>query len=256
MDVNSGSATKEKGIEETAFRVNMEAAPEIARQLRLRDLGGIIVIDFIDMIHKNHKQEVERALKTVLKDDRAKTKVLRISLLGLLELSRQRLKSSWARASISTVRFVMAAGKIRSPKHPLFRFSEGSSLCSSNRMCPRSGQPSPPRWPNTPESHATTARGARKPVFSEGQYPRPQSMPDKDVIVEAVKEESAEQPLQLLQPVLEAMPILSPLLKLPQLLKKRLPVKRMLLRHESPDAAVAEASANLPPRQRLKRKWL
>ena len=94
IDVNSGGATKEKDIEETAFKVNMEAAPEVARQLRLRDLGGIIVIDFIDMSQIKHRQEVEKALKAELKRDRAKTKALRISSLGLVELSRQRLKSS------------------------------------------------------------------------------------------------------------------------------------------------------------------
>ena len=75
IDVNSGKATREKEIEDTAFLVNMEASPEIARQLRLRDLGGIIVIDFIDMINKKHIQEVERALKAALRRDRAKTKV-------------------------------------------------------------------------------------------------------------------------------------------------------------------------------------
>ena len=94
IDVNSGKATREKEVEDTAFVVNMEAAPEIARQLRLRDLGGIIVIDFIDMMNKKHVQEVEKVLKSAMRRDRAKTKVLRMSSLGLLELSRQRLRSS------------------------------------------------------------------------------------------------------------------------------------------------------------------
>ena len=114
VDVNSGSATKEKGIEDTAFRVNMEAAPEIARQLRLRDLGGIIVIDFIDMFQKNHKQEVEKEMKAVLRDDRAKTKMLRISALGLLELTRQRLKSVLGTGEYLECPLCDGQGKIRS----------------------------------------------------------------------------------------------------------------------------------------------
>jgi ribonuclease E len=92
IDVNSGRATKEKGIEETAFKTNMEAAQEIARQLRLRDLGGLIVIDFIDMRNVKHAQEIEKTLRQALKRDKARTQVSHISQFGLLELSRQRLK--------------------------------------------------------------------------------------------------------------------------------------------------------------------
>jgi ribonuclease E len=92
IDVNSGRATKEKGIEETAFKTNLEAAQEVARQLRLRDLGGLIVIDFIDMRNLKHIQEIEKALKQAVKRDKARMQVSRISQFGLLELSRQRLK--------------------------------------------------------------------------------------------------------------------------------------------------------------------
>ncbi|MFZ5867982.1 MAG: Rne/Rng family ribonuclease [Thermodesulfobacteriota bacterium] len=116
VDVNSGSATREKGVAETAFRVNMEAAPEIARQLRLRDLGGIIIIDFIDMALKKHNLEVEKALKAELKKDRAKTKVLRISALGVLELSRQRLKSSLGTGEYLECSYCQGSGKVRSPE--------------------------------------------------------------------------------------------------------------------------------------------
>jgi len=116
IDVNSGSATREKGVAETAFRVNMEAAPEIARQLRLRDLGGIIIIDFIDMALKKHNLEVEKALKAELKKDRAKTKVLRISALGVLELSRQRLKSSLGTGEYLECSYCQGSGKVRSPE--------------------------------------------------------------------------------------------------------------------------------------------
>lgn len=92
IDVNSGRATKEKSIEETAFKTNMEAAQEIARQLRLRDLGGLIVIDFIDMRNQKHIQDIEKTLRLAVKRDKARTQVSRISQFGLLELSRQRLK--------------------------------------------------------------------------------------------------------------------------------------------------------------------
>jgi ribonuclease E len=92
IDVNSGRATKEKDIEETAFKTNLEAAQEVARQLRLRDLGGLIVVDFIDMRTLKHIQEVEKALRQAVKRDKARTQLSRISQFGLMELSRQRLK--------------------------------------------------------------------------------------------------------------------------------------------------------------------
>jgi len=91
IDVNSGRATGERNVEDTATSINIEAANEIARQLRLRDLAGLVVIDFIDMINHRHRRQVERALKDALKQDRAKIQVGRISAFGLLEMSRQRL---------------------------------------------------------------------------------------------------------------------------------------------------------------------
>jgi ribonuclease E len=91
IDVNSGKSTHEKSVEQTAFQTNLEAAEEITRQLRLRDLGGLIVIDFIDMNESKHRAEVERELKNHLKLDKARTKVGRISKFGLLEMSRQRI---------------------------------------------------------------------------------------------------------------------------------------------------------------------
>ncbi len=94
VDVNSGKATKAKSIEETALQTNVEAAEEIARQLRLRDMGGLIVIDFIDMRDSKHKSEVERTLKTHVKSDKARTRIGRISQFGLLEMSRQRIRPS------------------------------------------------------------------------------------------------------------------------------------------------------------------
>ena len=94
IDVNSGSAKLGKDPETTAFKINMEAASEIARQLRLRDIGGLVVIDFIDMKNKNHIRQVEKELRNALKADRAKITMLHISNFGLLELSRQRIRPS------------------------------------------------------------------------------------------------------------------------------------------------------------------
>ena len=94
IDVNSGKSTGEKGIEDTAFKTNMEAAEEAARQLRLRDLGGLIVIDFIDMRDRKHNAEVEKTLKHALKSDKARVTVGKISQFGLLEMSRQRIRQT------------------------------------------------------------------------------------------------------------------------------------------------------------------
>lgn len=94
IDVNSGKATQKKSIEETAFQTNLEAAEEITRQLRLRDLGGLIVIDFIDMKELRRRAEIERAMKTFIKLDKARIKVGRISGFGLMQMSRQRIRPS------------------------------------------------------------------------------------------------------------------------------------------------------------------
>jgi ribonuclease E len=114
IDVNSGRATKEKGIEETAFKTNLEAAQEVARQLRLRDLGGLIVIDFIDMRNLKHVQEIEKALKQAVKRDKARTQVARISQFGLLELSRQRLKPTILEGNYLTCPHCSGTGLIKS----------------------------------------------------------------------------------------------------------------------------------------------
>lgn len=99
IDINSAKATKGSDIEETALNTNREASEEIARQLRLRDLGGLIVIDFIDMLSQRNQREVENTLKDALKMDRARVQVGRISRFGLLEMSRQRLRPSLGESS-------------------------------------------------------------------------------------------------------------------------------------------------------------
>ncbi len=98
IDVNSGKATKERHIEETAVKTNLEAAAEVARQLRLRDLGGLVVIDFIDMEERRNNRKVENKLRDALSSDRARIQVGRVSSFGLLELSRQRLNPSLTEA--------------------------------------------------------------------------------------------------------------------------------------------------------------
>jgi len=95
IDVNSGKATKESGVEETALNTNLEAAKEIAKQLRLRDLAGLVVIDFIDMYDQKNRRQVERFLRDELQNDRARIQLGRINVFGLLEMSRQRLGASF-----------------------------------------------------------------------------------------------------------------------------------------------------------------
>jgi len=99
IDINSGRSTREHNIEQTAFSTNIEAAAEIARQLRLRDMAGLIVIDFIDMEQNSHVRKVEKAMKEALKSDRARIQVGRISSFGLMEMSRQRLRTGVLEAS-------------------------------------------------------------------------------------------------------------------------------------------------------------
>jgi len=114
IDVNSGRATKERNIEETALRTNSEAAEEIARQLRLRDLAGLIVIDFIDMEEPRNNAAVERKLKEAMRFDRARIQIGRISPFGLLELSRQRLRPSLIEATMQHCSHCAGSGWVRS----------------------------------------------------------------------------------------------------------------------------------------------
>jgi ribonuclease E len=114
VDVNSGRATKGQDIEETALKTNLEAADEIARQLRLRDLGGLIVIDFIDMENPRSQREVENRLRDALRYDRARVQTGKISRFGLLELSRQRLRPALAETSYITCPRCTGTGHIRS----------------------------------------------------------------------------------------------------------------------------------------------
>tara|TARA_R110000787_G_scaffold45760_6_gene111576 strand:- start:40649 stop:43240 length:2592 start_codon:yes stop_codon:yes gene_type:complete len=114
IDVNSGKATRERNVEDTATKTNLEAAEEIARQLRLRDLAGLIVIDFIDMDDNRNNRAVERRMKDCLKSDRARIQVGRISPFGLMEMSRQRLRPSFLETSTNICHTCGGSGFVRS----------------------------------------------------------------------------------------------------------------------------------------------
>ncbi len=114
IDVNSGRSTKEHNIEDTALQTNLEAAEEVARQLRLRDLAGLIVIDFIDMMENRSNRAVERKLKECLKDDRARIQVGRISHFGLMEMSRQRIRFGVLESSTHKCPICDGTGLVRS----------------------------------------------------------------------------------------------------------------------------------------------
>jgi len=116
IDVNSGGSVRGGNQEDTAFRTNREAALEIARQLRLRDLGGLIVIDFIDMRNSQHVQEVERTLRDAMRPDKAKHEIGRISRFGLLEVSRQRLRPAAAAATYTACPMCEGHGLVRTPE--------------------------------------------------------------------------------------------------------------------------------------------
>ena len=114
IDVNSGRTSKNSDFEESIFLANMEAAEELARQLRLRDLGGLIVVDFIDMRSKKHIQEVERQVKASMKRDKAKVDISRISRFGLMQISRQKMGAPTAKGSYITCAHCQGRGVVRS----------------------------------------------------------------------------------------------------------------------------------------------
>jgi ribonuclease E len=114
IDVNSGRFRRQKNAEQTAFENNMEAATEIARQLRLRDLGGLIVCDFIDMRNAKHRKEVEHAFREAVRADRARSKILHISRFGVVEMTRQRMRPSLQFSTYLTCPHCAGMGFIKS----------------------------------------------------------------------------------------------------------------------------------------------
>ena len=121
IDVNSGKFRDAKDSEESAYKTNLEAVDEIARQLRLRDLGGLLVLDLIDMYANRHQREVERKFKEAIKNDRARTKVLRISELGMLEMTRQRMRPSLKRSVYNECPTCIGAGHVLSPESAMLQ---------------------------------------------------------------------------------------------------------------------------------------
>ena len=127
IDINSGKYTKQRNIEDTAFKTNLEAAEEISRQLKIRDLAGLIVIDFIDMLDRGHNFKVEKKLKECVKEDRARVQIGRISNFGLLELSRQRLKVTTDTVMSSRCHICNGYGSITSTN---FLFEQLIKVCN------------------------------------------------------------------------------------------------------------------------------
>ena len=113
IDVNSGNFRADGNAEETAYQMNLQAAKEIARQLRLRDLGGVIVNDFIDMREDRHRRGVEKALRDAIKRDRARTKILRISQFGIIEMTRQRIRPSLKRSVYQDCPHCLGTGQVK-----------------------------------------------------------------------------------------------------------------------------------------------
>lgn len=116
IDVNSGRSTRENDHEATVYKTNLEAAKEVARQLRLRDMGGIIVVDLIDMVNRRHDREVERVVREAMKDDKARVKIGRISENGTLEITRQRLRQAHRLISHSPCPHCAGTGLVRDPR--------------------------------------------------------------------------------------------------------------------------------------------
>ena len=116
IDVNSGKMAGEHGVEATAYKTNLEAATEVGRQLRLRDLGGLVVIDFIDMRERKNNRDVEKAIKESMKSDKAKVSFGKISSFGLLEMSRQRIKDALAEGTFLVCPHCEGSGRLKSPE--------------------------------------------------------------------------------------------------------------------------------------------
>ena len=127
IDVNSGKGTREDNLEDTAFATNLEAADEVARQLRLRDLGGLVVVDFIDMREERHRREVERRIREATKVDKAKADFGTISKFGLLELTRQRLRPSIETGSHVTCPHCLGRGLVKTPENASLGFLRQAS---------------------------------------------------------------------------------------------------------------------------------
>ena len=152
IDVNTGKYVGKRDFEETVLKINLEAVAEIVRQIRLRDLGGIIIIDFIDMERAEHREQVSRALKQALADDKARTNVLEISELGLVEMTRKRVRQDLQAMFCVPCPTCKGSGVVRSDATP------------GRRDVPRRSRP---RWPR-PGRGGRDPRASRDGALSRG----------------------------------------------------------------------------------------
>ena len=210
IDINSGRSTREHNIEQTAFATNLEAAAEIARQLRLRDMAGLIVIDFIDMEQSSHVRKVEKAMKDALKNDRARIQVGRISSFGLMEMSRQRLRTGVLEASTKACPHCEGTGLMRTASSAglsaLRMIEDEAARGRGEKVLLRAGRDAAVYVLNKKRSELAdielrygvsveiaideSFEGAKMAVESSG--PRPVPMPQAPVIVDTPEEEEEE----------------------------------------------------------------
>lgn len=224
IDINSGRSTREHNIEQTAYATNIEAAHEIARQLRLRDMAGLVVIDFIDMEQNSHVRKVEKAMKEALKNDRARIQVGRISSFGLMEMSRQRLRTGVLEASTKACPHCEGTGLMRTASsaglQALRMLEDEAGRGRGDRVCLRAGTEAAvyvlnkkrAELADIEERYGVTVEvlvdpsyeGARMSVESSGPRPvaRPRPLPapivddepgvEEDELDEEIEEESEE----------------------------------------------------------------
>ncbi|MFL6731159.1 MAG: Rne/Rng family ribonuclease [Sphingomicrobium sp.] len=221
IDINSGRSTREHNIEQTAYNTNLEAAQEIARQLRLRDMAGLIVIDFIDMEQNSHVRKVEKAMKEALKNDRARIQVGRISSFGLMEMSRQRLRTGVLEASTKPCPHCEGTGLMRTAASAglsaLRILEDEAARGRGERICLRAGKEAAIYVLNKKRAELAdieqrygvmievlvdeSFEGARMTVDSSG--PRPVAAPkvqvalveedEEELEIEAIEEETEEE---------------------------------------------------------------
>jgi ribonuclease E len=208
IDINSGRSTREHNIEQTAFATNIEAANEIARQLRLRDMAGLVVIDFIDMEQSSHVRKVEKAMKEALKNDRARIQVGRISGFGLMEMSRQRLRTGVLEASTKPCPHCEGTGLMRTASSAglsaLRIIEDEAARGRGDRITLRAGREAAIYVLNKKRSELAEIEerfgvsveividegfeGARMTVESSGPRPQPKERPISAPIVEEEEE--------------------------------------------------------------------
>ncbi|MBN1436770.1 MAG: Rne/Rng family ribonuclease [Sedimentisphaerales bacterium] len=134
IDVNSGKYRAHEDAETTSYKINIEAATEIARQLRLRDLGGVIIMDFIDMIQEKHRRAVEKALRDAVSSDRARTKILRTSQFGIIEMTRQRMRPSLKRSTFMDCPHCRGTGLMKTPESMTIEVMRQIQSCVSKSV--------------------------------------------------------------------------------------------------------------------------